>query len=161
MAVTTLVLAIIGCATGVTGAVTGIFALRWQVTSWRREGPLVRLIASQSALSACIEIIAVNAGRGPVTVNRLVVPLRDGKAMPIMEGVKGFVLTEDHLPHRLEAGTSATWDIDSRMIIGHLKGVRAELIEKDKPTRIRAILGSGDYVEVDISALLRQYRLPS
>lgn len=140
---------------GIVGSLTGISSLIWQVTSWRYQGPVVRLSASSASFSSGIAITAVNAGRGDVTVNSLVVPLLNGKAWPIIEGMKGLVLTENHFPHRLEAGTSARWDLDARIIrAALLHGIRPELIDSDKPVKIRALLGNSKPVDVDVGQLL-------
>lgn len=134
---------------------TGISSLIWQVISWRRAGPVVRLYASSSFFRSGIAITAFNAGRSDVTVTSLVIPFRDGKEWPITEGRKGLVVTENHFPHRLEAGASARWDVDGRIIrAALLHGIRPELLDPDRRVRIRALLGNGKRIDVDISKFL-------
>jgi phosphatidylserine/phosphatidylglycerophosphate/cardiolipin synthase-like enzyme len=139
---------------GIVGSVTGISSLIWQVISWRRAGPVVRLSASSSFFKSGIAITAFNTGRSDVTVNNLIVPLRDGKAWPIAEGMKGLVITEDHFPHRLEAGTSARCDVDARIIRAALDNIRPKLLIPDRRLKIGAVLGNSKRVDVDVSHFL-------
>jgi hypothetical protein len=139
-----------GLILGIIGTVTGLGALAWQVTVWRRDGPVVALAAARASYSSgMIEVKAVNSGRGPVTVERLDVPLRDGRAWPILEKI-----TDQHLPHRLEPAASATWDIDGRKIGMMLQNISREHVDPDQPVMIRAVLGNGKPVTVEITALL-------
>ena len=96
---------------GITGAVTGIAALAWQVVSWTRSGPVVTLIARRHGRYEA-EVIARNSGRGPVSVESLEV-IVDGQR----RGQATLSPKSDKIHCRLEAGDSAFWLVDARAVV--------------------------------------------
>ncbi|MDB4898123.1 MAG: hypothetical protein JWN15_4385 [Firmicutes bacterium] len=101
---------------GIIGSVTGIGALAWQVITWNRSGPVVKVTASQGFpvygddLGEQITIVtAENSGRSPVTITSWGLRFRDGQVMVIRRPLP----SSDPIPHRLEAGASGSWHFET------------------------------------------------
>jgi hypothetical protein len=105
MAVTTLVIAIIGAA-------TGIGSLAWQMVTFSKSGPVVTVTATVAFFTHGAEISdpvvnvkATNSGRSPVTVKGWGLRFPNGQTMVILKPAP----PSDPLPYRLEPGADANW----------------------------------------------------
>ncbi len=105
MAVTALIL-------GIVGAVTGVAALAWQVITWRESGAIVAVTALQAfptygdrAGDPHVNVTARNTGRSPVTVNGWGLRLPDGRTMVVPNPAPW----SSPVPHRLEPGGDGSW----------------------------------------------------
>src|SRR5262245_44789962 len=101
---------------GIIGTATGVGALVWEVITWRRSGPVVAVDVTQGlpTYSADVgdpvtQVTATNSGRAPVTVTSWGLELPDGQTIFVQQPFPG----SDILPYRLEEGASGTWRIET------------------------------------------------
>jgi hypothetical protein len=122
-------MAIAGLILGIIGTATGIGALAWEVTTWRRSGPVVTVDVLQGLPTygdhvgdpvTCVT--ATNSGRAPVTVTAWGLETPNGQTMFVQHPFPG----SDTLPYRLEEGASGTWRIET---IGVAKTCEAEGVD--------------------------------
>jgi hypothetical protein len=108
----TLTLAIIG-------TVLGVLNFTWNVWTWGKSGPRVKVtvsndfpVAGQDIGDLHVGINAANTGRAPITVTGTGIEL-PSKENLITPGLPGF---STPLPHRLEPGSSAAWHIPADQV---------------------------------------------
>lgn len=110
---------------GIIGTVAGVGALAWQVITWNRSGPVVKVTANQAFPTygdrvgdPLTSVTARNSGRSPVTVSSWGLRFPDGQTMFVKQPFAG----SDVLPYRLEAGASGTWYIETIGVVETCKG---------------------------------------
>ena len=108
-----------GLILGIIGTVTGVGALAWEVITWKRSGPVVRVKVTQALPTysdhvgdPLTSVTATNSGRAPVTVTSWGLQLPDGQTMFVQQPFPG----SDKLPYRLEQGASGTWRIETTQV---------------------------------------------
>jgi hypothetical protein len=96
---------------GIVGTATGLGALAWQVITWRRSGPIVRVAGNCSTglagKTGVVDITAWNEGRGPVSVIVCGLQWPDGSMVVTPQPLQG----SDVLPFQLEPGSIGQWQI--------------------------------------------------
>jgi hypothetical protein len=97
---------------GVIGTVTGIGGLVWQLLTWRRNGPIVKVIGDSPipyvGRTGVAGVTAWNEGRSPVTVTSCGLQELDGEVFYPGQPLPG----SDQLPFRLEQGASGRWVVN-------------------------------------------------
>lgn len=101
-------------ALSIIATVLGIINLSWNVFTWRMNGPHVKVKVVNAFPTYGGEvgdhflgIQANNKGRSPVTINNVYFEMPTGENL-FATSLPNF---SAKLPHRLEAGSSATWYI--------------------------------------------------
>jgi len=89
-------------------------SLAWQVASWKRSGPVVKVTAAQllpvfdhGPGDWHIAVTARNSGRAPVTVTGWGLRFPDGQTYTMLVNLPWST----PLDHRLDAGTEGSWMI--------------------------------------------------
>jgi len=93
---------------GIIGTFTGVGALAWQVITWRRSGPIVKVtgdIPPYVGRTGVVAVTAWNGGRGPATVTACGLEDLDGKTFFPGEPLQG----SHPLPFRLEQEDKGKW----------------------------------------------------
>lgn len=101
--------------------VLSVVSLTWQVATWRRSGPVVKVLVSQSlpiygndAGDWHTGVTAQNTGRSPITVTSWGLRFPDGKTGTMTRNLPWSA----SLPHRLEPGADASWFIPTDDVRG-------------------------------------------
>lgn len=91
---------------GVIGTVAGVGALAWQMITWKRSGPVVRVTGdvpfSYVGRTRVVRVAASNEGRSPVSVTSFGLQSLNGEVFFKGQPLQG----SDRLPFRLEQGDS-------------------------------------------------------
>jgi hypothetical protein len=93
--------------------VLSMTSLGWQVASWKRSGPVVKVTAQQALITSGPEadwhtdVTARNTGRAPITVTGWGLRFPDGQTIVMMRNLP----ISAPLPYRLEAGAASSWYI--------------------------------------------------
>ncbi len=94
-------------------------SLTWQVVSWKRSGPVVRVTANQSLPifdhgpgDAHVAVTARNSGRAPVTVTGWGLRFPDGQTFVVMHELPWST----PLHHRLDAGAEGSWMVSTQEV---------------------------------------------
>ncbi len=94
-------------------------SLTWQIASWKRSGPVVKVTANQSLPifdhgpdDWYVAVTARNSGRAPVTVTGWGLRFPDGQTYNMMRNLPWSA----PLPHRLEAVAEGSWVISTEEV---------------------------------------------